>query len=61
VPHSWIVDPQLETLRVHRWTADGYLVVLDAERSQRVRAEPFEAIELQVAQRTLAASTRITG
>lgn len=48
IPHYWIVDPQLETLRVHRWMKDGYLVVLNAERDRRVRAEPFDAIELQV-------------
>jgi Uma2 family endonuclease len=48
IPHYWIVDPALETLRVHRWTKDGYLVVTNAQRGQRVRAEPFEAVELQV-------------
>jgi Uma2 family endonuclease len=48
IGHYWIVDPLLETLRVHRWTQEGYLVVLNAQRGQRVRAEPFEAIELQL-------------
>jgi Uma2 family endonuclease len=48
VPHYWIADPMLRTLRVFRWTPDGYLVVLNAEAGQRVRAEPFDAIELQV-------------
>ena len=48
VGHYWIVDPMLETLRVHRWTPDGYLVVLTAQRGQRVHAEPFAQIELQV-------------
>ncbi len=48
VGHYWIVDPVLETLRVHRWTPGGYLVVLNAQRGQHVRAEPFEAIELQL-------------
>jgi Uma2 family endonuclease len=48
VPHYWIVDPMSERLRVHRWTSEGYLVVLNARRGQRVRAEPFEAIELPV-------------
>lgn len=48
VPHYWIVDPDLRTLRVHRWTNEGYLVVLTADGEQRVRAEPFEAIELKV-------------
>jgi Uma2 family endonuclease len=48
VPHYWIVDPILRTIRVHRWTPEGYLVVLSAQSGQRVRAEPFDAIELQV-------------
>lgn len=48
VPYYWIIDPVAETLTVHRWTEGGYLLVLAAERGDRVRAEPFEAIELQV-------------
>lgn len=48
VPHYWIVDPDAETLTVHRWTADGYTEVLAAERHERVRPEPFDAIELIV-------------
>ena len=38
----------LLTLRVFRWTPDGYLVALTAQAGQRVRAEPFDAIELEV-------------
>jgi Uma2 family endonuclease len=45
VPHSWIIDPRDQSLTVLRWTADGYLEVLVAERSERVRAEPFPAME----------------
>ena len=48
VPHSWVVDPDVETLTVYRWTAQGFLLVLAAERSERARAEPFDAIELFV-------------
>jgi Uma2 family endonuclease len=48
VPHYWIVDPDAETLAVFRWHEDGYLHVLGAERAERVRAEPFDAIELAV-------------
>ena len=48
VPHFWIVDPAEETLEVCRWHADGYLQVLTAERGDRVRPEPFDAIELSV-------------
>lgn len=48
VDHYWLLDPRSSTLEVHRWTKDGYLVVLSAERGERVRAEPFEAVELPV-------------
>ncbi len=48
VRHYWIVDPAAETLSVNRWHADGYIEVLLAERGDRVRAEPFVDIELQV-------------
>ena len=48
VPHYWILDQVDRTLTVHRHTADGYLVALRASADERVRAEPFDAIELQV-------------
>ena len=49
VPHYWIVDPMEASLSVFRWTADGYLLALAATREARVRAEPFDAVELPVA------------
>ncbi len=48
VPHYWIVDPRDESLTVLQWTARGYLEILAAQRGERVRAEPFTAVELQV-------------
>jgi Uma2 family endonuclease len=48
IPYYWIIDPLAETLTAHRFTEGGYLLVLAAERGEKVRAEPFEAIELQV-------------
>ncbi len=48
IPHCWIVDPIEQTLTAHRWSPEGYLEVLVTERGERVRAEPFDAIELQV-------------
>lgn len=48
VPHYWIVDPRDATLTVFRWSVDGYVTVLRAERSEIVRAEPFEAVLLEV-------------
>ena len=48
VPHYWVVDPEERILLVHRWSRDGYIVVQRAAASERIRAEPFEAIELHV-------------
>ena len=49
VGHDWIIDPVEETLAVHRWHPDGYVEVLVADCTERVRAEPFDAIELDLA------------
>lgn len=48
VGHYWIVDPAEETLAVHRWHRDGYVEILVADRDERIRAEPFDAIEIRV-------------
>lgn len=48
IPHYWLVDPRDSTLTVLRWSSDGYVTLLRAERSEVVRAEPFTAIELAV-------------
>lgn len=48
VPHYWIVDPDAEVLTVYRWAPEGFTVVLSAERGERVRAEPFGEVELDV-------------
>jgi Uma2 family endonuclease len=48
VPHYWIVDPRDESLTVLRWTPEGYTEVLVAQRGERVRAEPFTAMQLTV-------------
>lgn len=46
----WLVDPQNGTLTVLRWTEEDYLVVLAAGRSDKVRAPPFEGVEIDVGQ-----------
>ena len=48
VPYSWVVDPRDESLTVLQWTVKGYLEILIAQRGERVRAEPFASVELQV-------------
>jgi len=42
IPHYWLVDPQDATLTVMRWSSDGYVTLLRAERGEAVRPEPFE-------------------
>lgn len=46
VPHYWLLDPERRTLTVLRWAEAGYVTVLSAEAGERVRAEPFDALEL---------------
>jgi Uma2 family endonuclease len=48
IAHYWLVDLRDSTLTVMRWTSDGYLTLLRAERGEVVRPEPFEQIELAV-------------
>ncbi len=48
VPHYWFVDPQDQPLSVLRWEAEQYKRVLDAGVGDVVRAEPYDAIELDV-------------
>ena len=50
VSHAWLVDPLAETLEVFRRTEDGaWLLVATHEGADQVRAEPFAAIELDLA------------
>jgi Uma2 family endonuclease len=48
VMHYWILDPIEEVLTVERWAPDGYTEILIAERTDVVRAEPFEALPLVI-------------
>lgn len=48
LPHYWLVDPRDATLTVMRWSADGYVTLLRAEKGETVRAEPFGEIEIAV-------------
>jgi Uma2 family endonuclease len=48
IPHYWLIDPEEESLEVLRRTDLAYAIVLTARRGQRVRAEPFDAVELAV-------------
>jgi Uma2 family endonuclease len=48
VPHYWLLDPVQETLSVLRWRPEGYVEVLSAIRGERIRAEPFDVVEIDV-------------
>lgn len=49
VRHYWLLDPELETLEVYRWEGGRYTHLETYEGAARVRAEPFDAIELDLA------------
>jgi Uma2 family endonuclease len=48
VTHLWLVDPILKTLEVFRLDGDTYRMVHTWRGSLGVRAEPFDAIELDL-------------
>jgi len=47
--HLWLVDPISKTLEVYRLEPPRWIVVSTHSGSDRVRAEPFEAVELEIA------------
>jgi Uma2 family endonuclease len=49
VSHVWHIDPDARTFEVFRREREGWTLVLEAEGSECVRAQPFEAIELDLA------------
>jgi Uma2 family endonuclease len=48
VGHVWLLDPALKTLEVFRLDGATYRLLHTSKESQRVRAEPFEAMELEL-------------
>jgi Uma2 family endonuclease len=49
VKHVWLLDPGPKTLEVFRLDGDGWRRTLSAAGAETVRAEPFDAIELDLA------------
>ncbi|MCU0693559.1 MAG: Uma2 family endonuclease [Polyangiaceae bacterium] len=49
VQHVWLVDPGTRVFEVWRLDGETYRVVVTAADDERVRAEPFDAIELDLA------------
>ncbi|HKQ70680.1 MAG TPA: Uma2 family endonuclease [Polyangiaceae bacterium] len=48
VRHLWFVDPRARTLEVFRLEPQGWVVAGSWRDDARVRAEPFDAIELEL-------------
>lgn len=48
VAHLWIVDPILRTLEVYRLESGRWIVASTHGGAEPIRAEPFEAIELDI-------------
>ncbi len=48
VTHYWLVDPRIRTLEVYHLEGARYALVDTWEGDVRVRAEPFDAIELDL-------------
>jgi hypothetical protein len=49
VAHAWLVNPLVQTLEVYRLDGEGWRLVATWHGDAKVRAEPFDAIELELA------------
>jgi Uma2 family endonuclease len=49
VTHVWLIDPLAQTLEVYRLDGDTYRLVATHAGTATVRAEPFDAVELELA------------
>lgn len=49
VKHAWLIDPLTQTLEVFRLEGGRWTVLAVHRDGAKVRAEPFEAIELELA------------
>jgi Uma2 family endonuclease len=48
VGHVWLVDPLQRTLEILRWSEGTWMIVAVHTGEARIRAAPFDAIELQL-------------
>lgn len=48
VQHAWLVDANAKTLEVFRLNGESWLLVGTWEGDAKVRAEPFDAVELEL-------------
>ena len=57
VGHYWLVDPLERSLEVLRFEGKSYTVVETYEDDERVRAEPFESVEIDLSRWWLPTTT----
>jgi len=50
VRHAWLVDPVLRTLEILRLEGASWVIVGAHQNDDKVRAEPFDAIEIDLSQ-----------
>jgi Uma2 family endonuclease len=48
VGHLWLVDPEAKTLEVFRLDGESYRLIGTHAEDERIRAEPFDAIEIEL-------------
>jgi Uma2 family endonuclease len=48
VGHAWLMSPTARTLEIYRLTPEGWLRLGSHTGDRRVRAEPFDAVELDL-------------
>ncbi|MCA9645852.1 MAG: Uma2 family endonuclease [Polyangiaceae bacterium] len=49
VGHVWLVDPKSQLLEIFRLDGETYRAVASYAEDEKIRAEPFDAIELELA------------
>jgi Uma2 family endonuclease len=49
VAHLWLVDPDPQTIEIYRLDGDGWRLVTSVAGDVKLRGEPFEALELDLA------------
>lgn len=48
IPHGWFIDPDLRTLEVYKLTGVHWMILSTHEQDEIVRAEPFDAVPLDL-------------
>jgi Uma2 family endonuclease len=48
IPHVWFIDPIVERVQVMRLVAEGYVLVATFSADDKMRAEPFEELEIDL-------------